>query len=66
MRTFMSVRRLAEETGWDVKNIYAYADDAKDPLPIHYVKGRYRGGVVIAEEVAEWIRRNSRLYSDRI
>jgi hypothetical protein len=65
MAAFMTVKQLANETGWDEKNIRAYAMDSSDPLPIHYVKGRERGGVVIVEEVSEWIRRNSRLYSER-
>lgn len=65
MAAFMTVKKLAEETGWDEKNIRAYAKDASDPLPIYYVKQRFRGGVVIVEEVEEWIRRNSRLYSEK-
>ena len=65
MSAFMSVRQLADETGWDVKQIYAYASDRSDPLPIRYVRGRCRGGVVIVDEVKEWISRNSRLYSER-
>ena len=65
MESFMSVKRFADECGWDVKLVYEYARDGSDPLPIHYVKGRHRGGVVIVQEVSEWIRRNSRLYSER-
>lgn len=61
----MTVRQLADETGWDEKNIRDYARDAVDPLPIHYVKQRHRGGIVIVEEVQEWIRRNSRLYAEK-
>lgn len=66
MAAYMSVKRLADETGWDSKQIYEYAKDRSDPLPIYYVKNRYRGGVVIVDEVSEWIRRNSRLYADRV
>ena len=65
MADYMTIRQLADETGWDEKNIYAYARDASDPLPVYYVKQRQRGGVVIVEEVSEWIRRNSRLYSEK-
>lgn len=65
MSSFMTVKQLADETGWDVKSIYEYANDRSDPLPIYYVRQRSRGGVVIVEEVAEWMRRNSRLYSER-
>lgn len=65
MASYMTVGQLAAETGWDEKNIRAYARDPVDPLPIHYVKQRHRGGVVIVEEVSEWIRRNSRLYSEK-
>ena len=65
MSDYMTVKQLAEETGWDEKNIRAYAQDSNDPLPIRYVKNRKRGGIVIVDEVSEWIRRNSRLYSEK-
>ncbi len=65
MPAFMSVKQLAEETGWDVSCIYEYARDVADPLPIYYVKQRYRGGVVIVDEIKEWMHRNSRLYSEK-
>ena len=65
MAAYMTVRQLADETGWDEKNIRDYARDSADPLPIYYVKQRHRGGIVIVDEVSEWIRRNSRLYSEK-
>ena len=65
MPNYMTVRQLADETGWDERSIYEYARDKSDPLPIYYVRQRMRGGVLIADEVSEWIRRNSRLYSEK-
>ena len=65
MSVFLTVKALAEQTGWDIKTIYAYAKDEYDPLPIRYVRGRFRYGILIASEAEEWVRRNSRLYSEK-
>ena len=65
MANYMTVRQLADETGWDEKSIYEYAGDKVDPLPLYYVKQRLRGGVLIVEEVSDWIRRNSRAYLEK-
>ncbi len=57
--------RLAEEAGWSPDTVYELAAREDDPLPVRYLPGRTRGGVVVESEFLEWMERNSVMYSER-
>lgn len=61
----ITVKTLAEEAGWAVETVYEFAARKSDPLPVRYLPGRKRRGVVIEGEFREWMERNSTLYSER-
>lgn len=60
-----NVKRLAAETGWDIHTIYGYAGRDEDPLPLRYVEGRKRRGIIKEESFWEWFDRNSVAYAER-
>lgn len=61
----VSLPEIERQTGWSRKRIYEYAALPNDPLPLRYVIGTQRGGVAIAQEFTEWLKRNTTTYSER-
>lgn len=60
-----TIPKLAEEAGKDSCRLYALARRKADPLPLRYLPGDERGGVVLESELAEWVQRNCELYAER-
>lgn len=65
-RVLMSVADMQRQTGWGRSRIYEYAARAADPLPLRYVDGMERGGVVVVDELLAWLDRNSVAYNERM
>ena len=61
----MSVNDVQRQTGWSKPRIYDFAARADDPLPLRYVDGTERGGVVVVAELMAWLDRNSSMYAER-
>lgn len=61
----MSVNDVQRQTGWSKLRIFDFAARASDPLPLRYVDGTERGGVVVVAELVAWLDRNSILYAER-
>lgn len=62
---YMTVSELAESWGTYPDQLYGYARRQSDPLPIRYIKGKTRYGIVVVEEAHEWLLRNTVLYGER-
>lgn len=62
---YMTAGELADSWGVAPEKLYEYARRESDPLPIRYVRGKTRYGIVMVEEVSEWLLRNSVLFNDR-
>lgn len=61
----MSINDVQRQTGWSKPRIYDFAARASDPLPLRYVDGTERGGVVVVAELIAWLDRNSSMYAER-
>lgn len=61
----MSVNDVQRQTGWSKPRIYDFAARHDDPLPLRYVDGTERGGVVVVAELMAWLDRNSSMYAER-
>lgn len=62
---FKTVKSLCDEMAVDPHTIYRLASRADDPLPLRYLPGQQRSGVVLEREMDEWFERNSVHYQDR-
>lgn len=61
----MSINDVQRQTGWSKPRIYDFAARTSDPLPLRYVDGTERGGVVVVAELIAWLDRNSIMYAER-
>lgn len=61
----MSVADIQKQTGWSRTRIYEFAARALDPLPLKFVNGTNRGGVVVVAELLAWLDRNGCSYMER-
>lgn len=62
---YMTVTELADSWGTNPDKLHEYARRESDPLPIRYIKGKTRYGIVMVEEVNEWLLRNTVLANER-
>ena len=62
---FTTVDEIKQQTGWGSNRVYEYAARAVDPLPLRYVNGSTRSGVVLTADLVEWFKRNSVPYSEK-
>lgn len=62
---YLTTRKLAECWGTNLSTIHEYSRRAADPLPVRYIDGKKRGGIVIVDEASDWLRRNSTSYQER-
>lgn len=63
-QSFLTIEEFSRQTGWSRHKVAELAASRADPLPVRYI-GK-RGGVIIADEAAEWLQRNGVLACDRI
>lgn len=63
---YMTIKELAESLGTNADKIREYARRVNDPLPVRYLAGKTRYGIVVVEEVTAWIDRNTVLYSEMV
>lgn len=62
---YLTVSELADQWRIDRNGIYGMASGTDDPLPIRYLGGRVRSGVIDVSELRAWVARNSKLYGER-
>lgn len=62
---YLTVAELAAQLGKDKRTLYRLAAIYDDPLPIRYFHDTKGGGFVIAEEMNEWVKRNTYLYNEK-
>ena len=64
MSVMTTIPDLAKEWHKGTDTLYALASRDHDPLPVRYLDGDRYGGVLVSE-FESWLKRNSKLFSER-
>ena len=60
-----TIPELAKKAHKDPDRLRQMARRRDDPLPLRFLPGDDRYGVVLESEMDEWVRRNGRLYNEK-